>query len=661
MEFGLLNLSVLCGLGALAVPVVLHLMRRRRREVVDWGAMQFLPPPRPALRRRSLDEVLLLLLRLALVAVLVVALASPYAVSAWLAPLSDAPARDVVLVLDASYSMGRRDPGQPMPWEAARAWVDDLLAHLGPGDRVALLLARQPSVVVQPLTADASALAEALTALPSPQDGSDLPGAVAAAWRLLRERGAAPARQVIVLTDRQRFGWADDKALRQWETLGTRWRDEIARPAAGEVVPEVYVIDVAGERPARAPNFALAPLRTPRGMTLTGQRFTVRSALHLTGFERPTQPRRVIAEVDGAPVGDVALPASLPIEGQVPLSFAHRFDTPGTHTIALRVEANADDDRLAGDDVRRAVVEVVRELPVLLVDGDREVGPESSTFFLRRALARATDDKAGVVLPRAVAAHALSDADLKAPAVVVLADLPRLSLAQCAAIERYLKAGGRLLVFVGERVAREAEFYNERLYCAGAGWLPARLDRPAYAAADPARPDARSFAHPALELFASADQDPLGQLRFPHWWKVTPDARAAVAARLSGGDPLLVERGGVILCAVPPDRRWGSPLPGRWEFPVLVRELIAYLAAPPTVRAAPPDLRESDLRRCDDDDEAKVARLLPVALRAEAADAEGASVARPRQELWWLLLLAALGLLCGEVWLTRRLVRARGG
>lgn len=669
MEFGLLNLSVLFGLGALAVPVVLHLLRRRQREIIDWGAMRFLPAPRLVRRRRALDEWILLLLRLALMALLVVALASPYAISAWLAPLSDAPARDVVLVLDASSSMGRRDPDRPAPWESARAWVDELLAQRGAGDRVALLLARQPSTLVQSFSADAGLLAEKLAALPAPQGNPDLPGAVAAAWRLLREHGEAPIRQVIVLTDRQRFGWADDAALRQWDALGMRWRSEIAQPPAGEVVPEVHIVDVAGARPARAPNFALAPFRAPRGLALAGQRLTFRSALHLAGFERPTRPRRVLAEVDGMPVGEVALPESLPTEGQAPLAFAHRFDTPGRYAVTLRLEADAADDCLPGDDVRRATVEIVRELPVLLVDGDRDVGPESSTFFLRRALAGPADGQGKAALPRAVPARALTDADLFdprapdrcGPAVVILADVPRLSPAQGAAVERFLNAGGSLLVFLGARIAGEAEFYNERLR--RIGWLPVRLDAPAHAPSEPVRPDGRSFAHPALELFAGAANDPLGQMRFPRWWKVSPAAGASVAARLSNGDPLLVEqghgKGRVIVCAVPPDRRWGSPLPGSWEFPVLAHELAAYLAVPSS-DAAPVDLRESDLRRCDDDDWARVARLIPVPLRTERGDTQGASVARPRHDIWWLLLLAALGLLCGEAWLTRRLARARG-
>jgi hypothetical protein len=75
----------------------------------------------------------------------------------------------------------------------------------------------------------------------------------------------------------------------------------------------------------------------------------------------------------------------------------------------------------------------------------------------------------------------------------------------------------------------------------------------------------------------------------------------------------------------------------------------------------PPDLRESDLTRCTDDDWRKVRDRLPIAWHAEAARDD--SLVTPearREELWWLFLLAVLGLLCMEVWMTRRLVLARG-
>ena len=117
MNFRVENVIVLFGLFALAIPVLLHFLQRRRFELLDWGAMQFLPQSNVTQRRRWLDEILLLLLRMGLIALIVLALATPISTSPWLSGLSDRNGRDVVFVLDGSYSMDLRIPGRRTPWE----------------------------------------------------------------------------------------------------------------------------------------------------------------------------------------------------------------------------------------------------------------------------------------------------------------------------------------------------------------------------------------------------------------------------------------------------------------------------------------------------------------------------------------------------------------
>jgi hypothetical protein len=75
-----------------------------------------------------------------------------------------------------------------------------------------------------------------------------------------------------------------------------------------------------------------------------------------------------------------------------------------------------------------------------------------------------------------------------------------------------------------------------------------------------------------------------------------------------------------------------------------------------------PDLRESDLTPCTEFDLRKVRDRLPIAwLDEESALASIIGDDERSEELWWLLLTAVLGLLCMEVWMTRRMALARGG
>src|SRR5262245_27346948 len=142
MPFTLLNAALLFGLAAVAIPPIIHLLNRKRFDVVRWGAMQFLQVSERTRRRVFLAELLLMLLRMALIAVLVLALAAPAETAGWLSAFGRRGQRDVVLVFDGSYSMAYAGPDGPAH-DAARTWALGLLDELSPGDGVAVLQAKQ--------------------------------------------------------------------------------------------------------------------------------------------------------------------------------------------------------------------------------------------------------------------------------------------------------------------------------------------------------------------------------------------------------------------------------------------------------------------------------------------------------------------------------------
>ena len=78
-----------------------------------------------------------MLLRMGLIALVVLALAGPYSTSAVFAPLSERPPRDVVIVLDGSFSMDRRDERGQTPWAEACRWAAEHVAQMARGGRAA--------------------------------------------------------------------------------------------------------------------------------------------------------------------------------------------------------------------------------------------------------------------------------------------------------------------------------------------------------------------------------------------------------------------------------------------------------------------------------------------------------------------------------------------
>ena len=153
MNLALAAPIMLWGLLGISIPVIIHLLSRRRSVTIDWGAMQFLDIGRRARRKLQITELLLMAGRMLILAIVALALARPL-----LEPKGDSAAaklvsgtsetRDYVLILDGSDSMGRK-VGGTTPREMALSWAKGFAAKLKPGDSVTILLAKDR---VRPLT-----------------------------------------------------------------------------------------------------------------------------------------------------------------------------------------------------------------------------------------------------------------------------------------------------------------------------------------------------------------------------------------------------------------------------------------------------------------------------------------------------------------------------
>src|SRR5262245_49679839 len=158
---------MLAGLAVLLIPPIIHLLNRRRYDVVDWGAMQFLQISEVTRRRLLIEELLLMGLRMALIAVLVLALAEPYADTSLLSA-GQRPNRDIVLVFDGSASMSFQG-GDNSAQQQAQEWARKFLGDLNPGDGVAVIVARkQPVLLVPRISTDLERVRNRVEKLPTP-------------------------------------------------------------------------------------------------------------------------------------------------------------------------------------------------------------------------------------------------------------------------------------------------------------------------------------------------------------------------------------------------------------------------------------------------------------------------------------------------------------
>src|SRR4051812_31538118 len=126
VQFGMLG-----ALGALAIPVIIHLLFRNKPRTVELGTLQFLQAVlRDNARKRRLKRWLLLAMRLACVALIALLFARPYL----LATEPGAGDRLVVLLIDRSASMSLK--GGSTPVDRATAGARAVLARVGPKTQV---------------------------------------------------------------------------------------------------------------------------------------------------------------------------------------------------------------------------------------------------------------------------------------------------------------------------------------------------------------------------------------------------------------------------------------------------------------------------------------------------------------------------------------------
>ena len=134
------------GLAAMAVPVAIHLLTRLRRRPQPWGAMRFLLEAYRRHRSRlRLEQLLLLLVRCLILAVLGAALAGPILTGCASLAAATGTGRLVCIVLDDSLTTQAAGLNGEQRFDRLRKTAIEIVEALQPSDRVALWRAARPA------------------------------------------------------------------------------------------------------------------------------------------------------------------------------------------------------------------------------------------------------------------------------------------------------------------------------------------------------------------------------------------------------------------------------------------------------------------------------------------------------------------------------------
>lgn len=562
---------------AALIPLLVHLINRRRHRRVHWAAMGFLLAAHSRSQRRvRLEHWILLLLRMSVLVLLGLAVARPLLPGRALLGLSDAH-RHHVLLVDNSLSAcsepgGAEDRGRMLP--AVRA-ASEMLSSIPPGDAVSVIALADPAApVIGHAAFDRLSVRARLESVPPTQRSTDLTGGFTAAREVLEDSSAAPGNRAVYVFS--------DHAATAWQT-----HDEVAS-LAGSIAEQAKVILVATTAEQRS-NVAVTRLSCADRLPGTNLPIRLRAevANFGTAFARGLslqirRDERVVRRLEVDPIEP---------GGRAQLDFAIVVDSPGTHVIEARLDAGPDDSQRL-DNARRMSLEVFQAVPVLLVDGRAGAGRFSGEAgYLATALAPGVrPSEASLLAPKIITEAELSTEPLDAYHVVVLCNVALTGGRRESAnrswqrIEEYVQAGGGLLVFCGDAVS--ADHYNRLGYSGGDGLLPGRLSGPVGDAADResfVRFRGEAFTHPAVADFAEAERSGLfGKGRIHRYFSVEPHPEAAtVLLRYAEGEPAILERsygqGTVCLATTTANMAWNN-LAARGDYVSLAWGLVSHLA-----------------------------------------------------------------------------------
>src|SRR5690606_759132 len=170
--------------------------------VQEFPSLMFLRQlPQETEKRRRLRDVLLLAMRCAALAILVAAFARPFLDRPVAAPTAAGGARELVILLDRSASMGYGDRWARAT-EAARAAIDEL----GSGDRASLVLFGDGAELLTRASGERAVLRAALEGVRPGSERSRFAPGLKLAESVLAS-SPLPRRELRLISDFQRTGW----------------------------------------------------------------------------------------------------------------------------------------------------------------------------------------------------------------------------------------------------------------------------------------------------------------------------------------------------------------------------------------------------------------------------------------------------------------------
>lgn len=492
----------LFGLALIALPVLIHLLVRRRASRLDFPSLRFLrETPSFRLRPRTVQQPLLLALRVAALLLLILAFARP------LISFGTRSARTRIILLDASLSMqaaGRAAAAK----EQARAVVSSLAA----GERAAVISCADEAQALSPVTSDRRVLGEAIERYEAASGAANYAAGFAAAAALLQHE--PPGEAVLeLISDFQESG-LKEAALPQAQAGA--FKQVIRHPVGAELGRNAFLLDEAVASGEKGTELYASEIVAASGERSGGRR-------------------------------------SWPLDANAGARAEMEWRTESNGQVTARLRTLAPDD-FDADDERYLSFNAPRVGRVLLVEQD---GSDAGKY-LSAALETAAGEGRFALERKASLPASASELDAYALITLTLHGQPDASA--MSALAEYARAGGTVWLCLGRDL--DTASWNQFAGTQAGGAYPfaalaRRNDETQAISFGAADADAPALSFVGEEVLAA-----LRAVRMREGYTVTPREGAATIMRWNDGAPAFVSQklgsGVVHLFAASPARAAGE-------------------------------------------------------------------------------------------------------
>ncbi len=486
------------GVAALAAPILVHLVRRTRARKVQFPALVFVRQvPQRTIRRRTLHNLLLLLLRCLAILLIVIAFTRPFFNSGSAARDNTAAGATVVLI-DNSLSMRR----EGLFAEAQRR-AQSALDEARNDEQIALVSFDKRYTVVNRFVADKNRVRTGLETLSAGFDGTDYEQALRGAESLLSESDTTGPKRIVMISDFQAPGWTPASATFKLSNN-----------------TQLTTLDVGGNNPPS--NVAITNVEA-RGVVF-GQKYLDNLVVHVSNFsDTPRDHIQVDFQINDQTVEkrDISLNSR---DSRV-VEFTGFNLNEGANRCTV--------DVVSGDFApdNRFYFTLRRETPAKALIVESASRGRSDSLHLQSALTTNEDlpftftlKSTGSVDPTSISDYAL----------VVLNDTGPISPALADSLTKFVNAGGQMIVSTGPQT--QSDNFNTSLQQIS----PVRLREAVQTkTGESVAITEVKFDHPIFEVFQESGR--LAAANVIGYFRSEPRQNAAVLARFEDGSPALVE------------------------------------------------------------------------------------------------------------------------